>query len=293
MQTKANTLISVIIPVYNGAVTLRRAIASVLNQTYSNFELIIVDDGSTEDIGSVIREFKDERIVYMRQETNKGVAAGRNTGLQKAHGELIAFLDSDDEFVPEKLRTQCELFDGLDHNIGLIITNLYTSPDRDEYYLAKRKCSGYFTRRDSLANQFVPPSSWMLRKECVDRVGLFDERMVVNEDSDYFIRALEKFGIYYLNKPLGVKYNSLERKYHYSEKIFSGKEVFLIKHLDFMIKNKKDLARFYFVMAKDYAKVNMKAQAKKYYLKAFRANYSLKSLIKYLLYSLTEPMRGA
>ena len=102
-QKTENPLVSVIVPVYNGTDALRRAIASVLRQTYRNFELIIVDDCSTDDIASVVKSFQDDRIIYLRHVQNKGAAGARNTGMCQARGEILAFLDSDDEFLSEKL----------------------------------------------------------------------------------------------------------------------------------------------------------------------------------------------
>jgi glycosyltransferase involved in cell wall biosynthesis len=99
-------LISVIIPVYNRTDLLPRAVNSVLNQTYDNLEIIVVDDGSTEDIEGVLDKFDDVRIHYIRHEANRGVAAARNTGMRFAHGEYVAFLDSDDEWFERKIERQ-------------------------------------------------------------------------------------------------------------------------------------------------------------------------------------------
>ena len=107
-----NPTVSVIIPTYNRAHLVDRAIQSVLNQTYKDFELIIVDDGSTDNTEDIIKEFqkKDERIKYIRHEENRGGSAARNTGIKAAKGEYIAFLDSDDEWLPIKLGRQISEF---------------------------------------------------------------------------------------------------------------------------------------------------------------------------------------
>jgi len=96
-----NPKVSVIIPTYNRAHLIGRAIQSVLNQTYQDFELIVVDDGSTDNTNEVIKEFsqKDKRILYIKHDKNKGGSAARNTGIKAARGEYIAFQDSDDEMV--------------------------------------------------------------------------------------------------------------------------------------------------------------------------------------------------
>ena len=106
-----NPTVSVIIPTYNRAHLVGRAIKSVLNQTYRDFEIIVVDDGSTDNTKDIIKEFqkKDKRIKYIPYEKNKGGSAARNTGIKAAKGEYIAFLDSDDEWAYE-IRKADKLF---------------------------------------------------------------------------------------------------------------------------------------------------------------------------------------
>ena len=96
--------VSAIIPTYNRANIVIRAIQSVLNQTYQNFELLVIDDGSQDNTEEIVTGIHDNRIKYIRHEKNKGVAAARNTGIEAAKGEFIAFLDSDDEWLPNKLK---------------------------------------------------------------------------------------------------------------------------------------------------------------------------------------------
>jgi glycosyltransferase involved in cell wall biosynthesis len=102
--------VSIIIPTYNRAHMLLKAIQSVLNQTYQDFEVIMVDDGSTNNTEEVVRNLRDERIQYFQHEKNRGVAVSRNTGIQVANSKYIAFLDSDDEWFPTKLEKQVNRF---------------------------------------------------------------------------------------------------------------------------------------------------------------------------------------
>ncbi|HII60985.1 glycosyltransferase family 2 protein [Pyrococcus horikoshii] len=104
-------LVSVVLPTYNRAKVLPRAIESVLNQTYTNIELIIVDDGSRDNTKEIIREFQsqDERIVYLRNKRNLGANAARNIGIMHSTGEFIAFMDSDDMWLPWKLERQIKI----------------------------------------------------------------------------------------------------------------------------------------------------------------------------------------
>ena len=103
--------VSVIIPTYNRAHLIGRAIQSVLAQTYQDFEVIVVDDGSTDNTEEVVLNFGSEKMRYIRHGTNRGVAAARNTGIRNARGEYIAFQDSDDEWYPNRLESISEIME--------------------------------------------------------------------------------------------------------------------------------------------------------------------------------------
>jgi glycosyltransferase involved in cell wall biosynthesis len=122
--TENNPTVSIIIPTYNRSRLLARAVKSVLNQTYQNFELIIVDDASTDNTEEVVGSFNDERIKYVRHEKNKGEAVARNTGIKAARGEYIASHDSDDEWLHEKLAKRIRAFENCSPEIGVVYTAL-------------------------------------------------------------------------------------------------------------------------------------------------------------------------
>lgn len=147
---KNTKLISIIIPTYNRAPILTRAVNSVLRQTYENWELIIVDDCSTDNTEEVIKkEFDDKRINYYKLDVNKGNAGARNKGVEKATGEYIAFLDSDDEYFPDYLT--------------LAYTKLTTTPETSFLWSGTKTVdingsssdSIWIPRRESFANQFL------------------------------------------------------------------------------------------------------------------------------------------
>ena len=244
--------------------------------------MIVVDDGSHEDIEAAVKGFRDDRIKYIRHPQNKGVCAARNSGIHSSQGDLIAFLDSDDEFLPEKLEKQVETFQNLDKDTALVTTNLFESKNRGPCYVPEQVNSAYVTPAIFPATVFSPPSAWMLLRKCVDQVGYFDENMAVNEDADYYVRILEKYRIYYLNQALSIKTPSFDRKGHYSEKYFSGKELFLKKHLLKMKKSRRYLSRFYFCLGKDYLNANKVVEAQKPFLNAFLASFRLSYFLKYL-----------
>ena len=122
----AKPIVSVVIPTFNRAHLIMRALQSVLTQTFTAWETIVVDDGSTDDTETVVLSLGDSRIRYCRQPENRGPAAARNRGMREAKGEFIAFLDSDDEWFPDKLELQVARFRELPETVGLIYTGAQT-----------------------------------------------------------------------------------------------------------------------------------------------------------------------
>jgi glycosyltransferase involved in cell wall biosynthesis len=292
MENLNNPLVSVIIPTYNHADVLTRAVQSVLNQIYANFELIVVDDCSTDDTQAVIKKFKDDRIIYVRHSENKGLAATRNTGMNKAKGGWFAFLDADDEFLPDRLKIQVEILPSLSQDTDLVIADLYSL---NKHCLIKKKrlsagnqnACGYIRPSAKFpAAVYSPPSTWFLHRSCVSKVGLFDELMFGIEDADYFVRVLEQGRIYYLNHVVIIKHVHPRQKREFSPRYYQGRQYFLKKYLAKMEKDRRYLSRFYVGIAKDFLSWSRPREAKKYFLMSFitcpRIDYFFKFLSCYI-----------
>ena len=129
--------VSVIIPTYNRAHLIDRSIQSVLNQTYQDFELIVVDDRSTDNTEDIIRQFreKDKRIKYIKHDKNKGGSAARNTRIKNSVGKYIVFQDSDDEWFPEKLEKQMKIFETASLEVGVVYTGFWRIKDNKKTYI--------------------------------------------------------------------------------------------------------------------------------------------------------------
>ncbi len=185
---------SIVLPVFNRAATIGRAIASVTRQTVDDWELIVVDDGSTDEVRSaLVQAGADQRISLIRHDRNRGAAAARNTGIRAATGSFVAFIDSDDEWLPEKLHHQIDIMDARPRLGGLCTA-----------FTLKRVQSGYAEDRRPrptptwLANLldgcFVSPGTTLLaRRECFHTVGLLDESLRRFEDWDWLLRLLEQY----------------------------------------------------------------------------------------------------
>ena len=197
------SLISVIIPTYNRAGLLIEAVSSVLDQTYSNFELIIVDDGSTDKTEDRFG-FSKPPVRYIRQE-HQGVSAARNRGIVEAKGAYIAFLDSDDYWLKNKLAVQVDF---LKSNSEILICQTEERWIRKEKRVNPRtrhvKPSGQIFDR-SLELCVVSPSSVMMHREFFQIVGIFDERLPACEDYDLWLRAAYRINIPLISQELTVK----------------------------------------------------------------------------------------
>jgi len=215
LPEKKSPLISIIIPTFNRSSRLTVAIESVFRQTYQFFELIVIDDGSTDHTEEVIKSY-DNRVRYFFQQ-HQGVSAARNVGIEKSKGSYICFLDSDDEWVPEKLATQVRLV-----RSNPRIKICYT----DEIWIRKgvrvnpkkihKKYSGWIYQR-CLPLCIISPSSVMIHRDVFDKAGMFDPRMTVCEDYDLWLRISHFYPITFIPQKLIIKHgghnDQLSQKY--------------------------------------------------------------------------------
>lgn len=198
-------LVSVVIPTYNRKELVKRAIQSVLDQTYKNYELILVDDGSTDQTDKLLKEFKGGKIRFFRQD-HKGVSAARNLGIRESHGEFIAFLDSDDEWHRKKLDVQIDFFR---KNPDAMIAQTEEEWIRDGHpanpMKKHKKYSGWIFH-ECLPLCIVSPSAVMIKREVFNKVGFFDDRLPACEDYDMWLRVACRYPIYLIEGHLTIKY---------------------------------------------------------------------------------------
>ncbi len=225
--------VSVAIPTYNYARFLGEAIQSVLDQTFEDFELIIVDDGSTDSTREVVMSFKDGRIKYIYQK-NRGVSAARNTGITASVGEYVAFLDADDMWLPQKLALQVKAMDSAPR-AGVVYT--------DHYHFDPR--TGLVTRtsfqnrkrpppRGRVLEQFIEsflgtPSTLLIRRDVFAQVGMFDETLKGCEDDDMLFRMASRFEFEVVPEPL------IKKRMHASQ-ITQQPRSYLPYHLAYLYK---------------------------------------------------------
>ncbi|MBN1639415.1 MAG: glycosyltransferase family 2 protein [Ignavibacteriales bacterium] len=230
--------VSVIIPTYNRARLIGRSIQSVLNQTYQDFEIIVVDDGSIDNTREVIKEFqrKDKRINYIKHDENKGGSAARNTGIKASRGEYIAFQDSDDEWLPEKLEKQMKMFEKVSLEIGVIYTGFWRmEEDKREYIPSDKiiKKEGDI-HTELLKENFVTTQSIVVRKECFGKAGMFEEDLPRLQDWELVLRLSKYYHFKYVDEPLLVSHHSPDSISSNNEALIRAYELIINKHhLDF------------------------------------------------------------
>lgn len=197
--------ISVVIPTFNRATRVVAAMQSVLDQSAPPHEVIVVDDGSSDGTEALIRDRFGDQFDYIYQ-SNRGVSHARNTGIQRASGNWIAFLDSDDQWMPEKLQVQMA---ALANNPG------YGFCHTNEIWIRKGKrvnpmnkhdkCGGYIYQK-CLPLCVISPSSVLMRREIFDETGWFDESLPACEDYDYWLRYCSRYPVLYIESPQLIKH---------------------------------------------------------------------------------------
>ena len=273
-EIKSNPTVSVIIPTYNRAHLIGRAIQSVLYQTYQDFEIIVVDDASTDNTEEVVSNFDDERIRYIRLKENSGTsAAPRNTAIRIARGEYIAFQDSDDEWLPEKLEKQMRLFEIQPLEVGVVYAGFWKILGHRKIYIP----SPGITRKEGnihdslLAQNFVAAPAAVVRKECFRKVGGFDEELPTLMDWELWIRISRCYQFQCVDEPLMISYYTIGgiNEPNLSVKIQTLKLI-LGKHFEDIKKKKKTLAEHYFSIGSNLCLQGDLKVGREYILKAVR-----------------------
>ena len=184
--------VSVVIPTYERADILPRAIESVRTQSVRPAEILVVDDHSNDSTGVVVQEIDDPLIDYHRHSRNKGANAARNTGIRNASSQFVAFLDDDDRWYESKLEAQMSRFADVDPDVGLVYTGRRVVDDDtplEEYV----PCTEGDVVGDLLWRNFVPSETPVVRRECFQGVGHFDERLQSSQDWDMWLRIAKEY----------------------------------------------------------------------------------------------------
>jgi glycosyltransferase involved in cell wall biosynthesis len=230
-------LVSVILPTYNRASTLERAIQSVLNQTFTDFELIIIDDGSTDNTDLILGKYAESENVTVVFRPRQGCSAARNAGISIARGRYLAFQDSDDEWVPDKLAKAVAALEQSDEQTGVFYSDMrmvrsdgsstdFESPTLKQGALIDERTLDYQVHG-------VGIQSAVIKRECFEKTGYFDEALPRFIDLELFIRLSDHFRFIYCNEKLVT--------YHQGEGISSDKDALVTARKYLISKYRKRL----------------------------------------------------
>jgi len=215
-ENNMENLVSIIIPAYNCSSYISEAIESVLSQSYNDFEIIVINDGSTDNTEKVLSEYIANKVIKYIIQNNRGPAAARNAGIKLSKGSFIAFLDADDIWKPSYLEKLIKKFED-DSSIGFVYSSCYfVDKNRSIIHNYKRKVDFYNGNVTlPLFCKFFLTSSIIAKKKCFDAVGLFNEKLLVGEDYEFLLRLSCQYEAEYVEEKLWerrVLPTSLSRK---------------------------------------------------------------------------------
>lgn len=290
MEEKAKK-VSAIITTHNRVDVLSRAIYSVLNQTYSNLELVVVSDGSTDGTDDYMKQFENNnRVKYISYYPGKGGNYARNQGILNATGDYVAFLDDDDEWYPEKIEKQIKLIDD-EEKIGLVYVGkniIYVNQNITYNSISSLPAD---TAQSILIDNFIGTTSCVLAKrDIVIECGMFDERLKALQDWDLWIRICQKCPIGSIDEPLIYYYNYLTTNqisaktnlYEQSIKYIEDKYKQLYNKLPDE-KKKEHQYGMYLLLAQKCARNNQRSQSRAYLKKAYEIKKGLNPILLSIL----------
>ncbi|OGZ42308.1 MAG: hypothetical protein A3C80_00545 [Candidatus Ryanbacteria bacterium RIFCSPHIGHO2_02_FULL_45_43] len=273
MRTLKQPKVSILLPSYNRAYLLPFTIENILEQTWKDWELIIVDDGSLDNTDEVIKNFDDRRITYIKHQVNAGEAAARNTALAAARGEYIANQDSDDEWFPEKLEEEVYLLDRSPARVGAVYSSFHkTLFDGSEEIVPS---AIHHQKEGNLVNTFlrsdfyITGQALLIKKECYKNVGGYDEKLRVLNDAEFLIRLASQYEFVH-NPHVRVRIKRFEDSISRNFKMrLVSREYILHKHEDLFKKFPDSFARYSYRIGHTHALLGNTDKARMYLRKAF------------------------
>jgi glycosyltransferase involved in cell wall biosynthesis len=284
--------VSVVIPTYNREKILIKSVQSVLNQTYEDFELIIVDDASTDDTDQVVSTFDDSRIEYIKHDENRGAPAARNTGIESSDGEFISFQDSDDEWDPRKLEKQMRVFEQSPPDVGVVYTGMIRKREDKKVYIpysSVEQKEGDI--RHSLARQnFIPTQVATVRRKCFEEVSTFDGNCWPISDWELWIRISKQFQFKLVDEALvtgEVRPDSISKD---TRTKVESRERIVNKHQSFF--NNASLARQLFYIGHGFMKLGETRSGRAYLIRAVKVKPDVRNVGALLLSLLGSNVYG-
>ena len=269
-----NPLVSVILPTFNRGYCIQRSIKSVLCQTFPSFELIIVDDASTDETAQLISKIKDQRIKYIAHKKQLGAGASRNTGIKAAKGIYVAFQDSDDIWMADKLKEQVKALNKSNQRARAVFSAFWRINGNKKTYVPKASHNIYPSHQNLhsklLYGNFIGTPFLLAEKELLVETGFFDQNLSLLEDWDLNIRIARNSLILFINKPLGFAYQGTDSISNQSSKFCHNIEKIIEKNIKSFEKHPAALALQYLTMLSYSFRERKLKKSIKYLLKSLR-----------------------
>jgi glycosyltransferase involved in cell wall biosynthesis len=275
---KINPKISVILPVFNREHLIERAIRSVLNQSYTNLELLVIDDASTDRTPKKIFEIMDDRLKYFRNNANFGPSKSRNRGIELSSGELIAFQDSDDEWYPDRLEKQINTLCNSSEDTAAVYCAMEFIDFNTGKKIGEFVYNADFRKTFTKGTHLVCPANVtvLIKKNILEEVGYFDERLFAEEDIELAIRVSKKYRYEYIPESLVKITRNHDQLMANAKNYILAEEIIYEKHKDYLSKKIlfgvcKQIANYY-ILTDNYG------LAKAWLKKSFKHQFDIKTL---------------
>ncbi len=282
----SSPLVSVVVPTFNRPELVARALRSVLAQTFTDYEIVVVDDGDKIGARDVVGSFHDPRIRYLKNDPPKrGGGATRNVGISESKGKYVAFLDDDDEWLPEKLALQLEEFTKTAPDVGFSVTSVSNTTDNGE--VVNRVVPGVRNFLPIILIRFKGflTSSLVVRRSVFADVGMFDASLPSHQEIDLLLRIGQKYKGIGIAKPL-VRMNMLSARGEHIggnlDRRIKGRELLLEKHMVLYAQHPRELALLIFWLALWCRDAGQSEKAKQYFMKAFLLSKNPRYLFHWL-----------
>ena len=283
-----NPLVSVVIPAYNRAALIGESLESVYAQTYEPLEVIVVDDGSSDDLASALSPYLDRGLRLIRHEVNKGAPAARNTGIAEAKGEFIAFLDSDDLWEPDKTARQVSALLASGPETALVYSGIRKIDQNGKFLGFKNPAKKGSIYLDLLANNWIGSTSTALvRASALTRVGGFDVTLRSRQDLDLWLRIAREFTVDFVDAPLVIYRVHTNRISSNVDSRIQGYESLLSKYFDDIARHPKTHADYLYQIGFFYRKKGDLPQA----YSLFKRSLSIRPAPKALYYCVEALLR--
>lgn len=267
--------VSIVLPTYNRAHVIGRAIKSVLDQTFQDFELIVVDDGSTDNTHSVVESAHDPRVRYVAHEKNRGLSAGRNTGARAARATYIANQDSDDVWDRDKLKREVAALDAAGAHVGVVYSRIEKdfSDGKKEYIPSDERGTSGDIHERLLKGNFITMQAALMKKECFEKVGGFDESLQALQDWDFWIRVSAYYEFVYVPEVgvrVAISSDSITRN---KKKRLEARSRIIEKHREELRRYPRILAHHVFRAGHAYALSGDMSRARQYLREAWALSF--------------------